>query len=184
MASNTITDDGQITRDARSRYKLRAEDGAHGAFEAETRRNGSAPRTEVTIEQAAPPANVAALIGGDAQVVVRSRKLYSGDRLVQLADTYIPAEVAAAAPAVAQVDTGVGGIISRMKDAGFEQTEVIEDVTLNTVTSAEAEALGVSDGSPVLTITHVAKTAAGQVVEVTVHKLGAGWTLRYAVPLD
>jgi GntR family transcriptional regulator len=184
MTSNTINENGLITRDARSRYKLRAENGAHGAFEAETRRSGSTPRSEVTITRAAAPSHIAALLGSDSEVVIRSRKMFAGDRLVQLADTFIPAEIAAAAPTVEQFDTGVGGIISRMKDAGFEQAEVTEDVTLSSPSSDEASALGISADSQILTITHVAQTSAGQVVEVTVHKLSPGWTLRYGVPLD
>jgi GntR family transcriptional regulator len=85
---------------------------------------------------------------------------------------------------VEQLDTGVGGIISRMAEAGFAQADVTEDVTLQTPSEADAQALGVAAGSQILTITHVGRTADGQVVEVTVHKVGPGWTLRYGVPLD
>ncbi|HWU08040.1 MAG TPA: UTRA domain-containing protein [Streptomyces sp.] len=184
MPSNIIGTNG-ITRDARSRYRQRAEGGAHGAFEAETKRAGGTPRAEVEVLRGTAPAEIATILGDDASdaVVIRQRRMYNGERLVQLADTYIPAFVAEAAPAVAQLDTGEGGIISRMADAGLSQTDVVEDVTQVPATADQAAALGVDDGELLLTITHTGRTESGQVVEVTRHVLGRGWTLRYGVPL-
>lgn len=184
MPNNTIGVDGAITRDARSRYRQRAEGGAHGAFEAETRRAGGTPRAEVEIVRAAAPADVAEILGGAGETVVRARRMYDGDRLVQLADTYLPAFVAEAAPAVEQLNTGEGGIISRMAEAGLAQDDVVEDVTQQPATADQAAALGVDEGEKLLVITHVGRTADGRVVEVTRHVLGRGWTLRYGVPLD
>ncbi|MEW1604977.1 UTRA domain-containing protein [Streptomyces sp. NPDC093808] len=186
MPTNTIGTDGTITRDARSRYRLRAEAGAHGAFEAETKRAGGSPRAEVEVSRGAAPDAIAALLGegAGADVVVRQRRMYDGERLVQLANTYIPAFVAEAAPAVAQLDTGAGGIISRMAEAGLAQTEVVEDVELVMASEEAAEALGVKLGELLLAITHVGRTEDGRVVEVTRHVLGRGWKLRYGVPLD
>ncbi|MEV7715398.1 UTRA domain-containing protein [Streptomyces sp. NPDC088270] len=184
MPSNIINADG-ITRDARSRYRQRAEGGAHGAFEAETKRAGGTPRAEVEVLRGAAPADIAAILGKeDGEVVIRQRRMYNGERLVQLAVTYIPASVAEAAPAVAQLDTGQGGIISRMADAGLAQTDVVEDVTQVPATADQAEALGVETGELLLAITHIGRTEDGRAVEVTRHVLGRGWTLRYGVPLD
>lgn len=183
MASNTINESGQILRDARSRYRLRAEDGAHGAFESEISRSGQSPRSEVTVRRDSVPDFATALLGSGENAVIRERRMYSDDRLVQLADTVIPADVAEAAPAVAQEDTGVGGIISRMADAGHAQVDVVEDVELVSATADQANALGVAEGAQLLTITHVGSTADGKVVEVTRHIVGPGWKLRYGVPL-
>ncbi|MFD8954607.1 UTRA domain-containing protein [Streptomyces xanthophaeus] len=184
MPSNTIGENGVITRDARSRYRQRAEGGAHGAFEAETKRAGGTPRADVDVTRGAAPADVAAVLGDGADTVIRSRRMFDGERLVQLCDTYIPGFVAEAAPAVAQLDTGAGGIISRMADAGLAQTEVVEDVTQVPATAEQAEALGVEVGELLLTITHTGTTEDGRVVEVSRHTLGRGWTLRYGVPLN
>ncbi|WP_415962012.1 UTRA domain-containing protein [Streptomyces sp. 021-4] len=187
MASNTIDPTGMIVRDARSRYRTaqREESGAHGAFEAETKRGGGAPRSEVEVARSAAPADIAELLGiaTSDEVVVRARKMYVGDRLVQLADSYIPGFVAAAAPAVAQLDTGVGGIISRMSEAGLTQTTVIEDVDQRPATAEQAAALGVEPGDQLMTITHSATTEEGRIVEITRHTLGPGWKLRFEVPL-
>lgn len=184
MPTNTIGTDGTITRDARSRYRLRAEGGAHGAFEAETKRAGGSPRADVEVTRGTAPADVAEILGKAGEVVIRQRRMYDGERLVQLADTFIPGFVAEAAPAVAQLDTGEGGIISRMAEAGLAQTDVVEDVRQAPATADQAAALGVQEGAPLLTITHVGRTEDGRVVEVTRHVLGEGWTLRYGVPLD
>ncbi|MFJ8982920.1 UTRA domain-containing protein [Streptomyces sp. NPDC102282] len=184
MPSNTIGSDGTITRDARSRYRQRADGGAHGAFEAETKRAGGSPRADVQVDRGQAPADVAALLGDTGEVVIRRRRMYDGERLVQLADTYIPAFVADVAPAVAQLDTGTGGIISRMADAGLAQADVVEDVTQVPASPEQANALGVEPGALLLTITHTGCTEDGRTVEVTKHVLSPGWTLRYGVPLD
>ncbi|MGW5336219.1 UTRA domain-containing protein [Streptomyces bauhiniae] len=186
MAQNTIRANGGVLRDARSRYRTenREADGAHGAYESETRRSGGAPRAEVTVSRAEAPADVAELLGVEGPVVVRARRMLDGERLVQLATTWIPVDVAEAA-GVEQVDTGKGGIISRMREAGFDQgAEAVEDVDQRPATADQAEALGVDEGALLLTVTHIGQTAEGRVVEVTRHTYGPGTTLRYGVPLD
>ncbi|MCX5388421.1 UTRA domain-containing protein [Streptomyces sp. NBC_00083] len=184
MASNRIDDSGVVLRDARTRYTTdqREENGAHGAFDAELRRSGRAPRTEVSVSRATAPADVAQLLGVDGEVVVRAREMFDGERVIQLVTTYIPVDVAEAA-GIEQADTGVGGIISRMKEAGFDQgSSAVEDVELRPATSEEAARLGLPEGADVLTINHIG-AADGRVVEVTQHVLGKGWKLRYAAPL-
>lgn len=185
MPSNIVEAEG-IIRDARSRYRQRAEGGAHGAFEAETKRAGQTPRADVEVERGSAPGEIAVLLDVEpaADVVIRRRRMYVGDRLVQLADTYIPAFVAEAAPSVAELNTGEGGIISRMAEAGLAQANVAEDVTQVRASAEQAAALGVSEGEYLLAITHTGQTDSGKTVEVTRHVLGPGWTLRYGVPLD
>jgi GntR family transcriptional regulator len=184
MATNLITESGQVLRDARSRYVQRDQNEAHGAFESEISRSGKSPRSEVTVRTGQVPDFAAGLLGSTDGAVIRERRMYADDKLVQLADTVIPANVVAAAPQVAQEDTGIGGIINRMADAGFTQTDVVEDVTLIEASADQAAALGVSEGDSLLTITHVGSTADGTVVEVTRHIVSPGWTLRYSVPLS
>ena len=185
MARNTIDAHGTILRDARDRYARRADAGAHGAFDAEVRGQGGSPRSEVTVRRAPAPAAVAALLGvtEQDQVLLRERQMFDGQRPVQLATTYIPAEVAEAAPQVAEQDTGVGGIISRMAETAYAQDGAVEDVEPRAAGAVEAEFFGVDEGTSLMEITHVGRTAEGKVVEVTVHTLAPGWKLRYSVPL-
>ncbi len=183
---STTTSGGAILRDATSRYRKarREEDGAHGAYDAETKRAGAAPRAEVNVSRDSAPADIAAVLGVEpgTEVAVRARKMFQDDQLVQLADTYIPVDVAEAA-GIEQVDTGVGGIISRMAEAGFAQAEVTEDVSQIEADADQAAALGVQAGDKLLQIIHTGRTDAGRAVEVTRHILGPNWTLRFSVPV-
>jgi len=183
---STTTSGGAILRDATDRYRRasREEAGAHGAYDAETKRAGGAPRSEVDVRRDAAPADVAAVLGIEpgTTVAVRARKMFKDDELVQLADTFVPTDVAEAA-GIEQLDTGVGGIISRMAEAGFAQAEVTEDVTQIAADADQAAALGVDAGTLLLQITHVGRTAEGRAVEVTKHILGPNWTLRFSVPV-
>ncbi|WP_331764369.1 UTRA domain-containing protein [Streptomyces sp. NBC_01506] len=176
-----------IVRDATERYlKERRESGeSRGAFETEIKRLGGTPRVETQVRRGSAPAEVAAILGVSAteETVVRARHMYNDDQLVQLADSYVPLDVAEAA-GIENPDPGRGGIISRMAEAGFEQTEVIEEVVQYPATQVEADAFGVEVGSLLLQITHIGHAADGRAVEVTVHKPGPGWVLRFSTPLN
>jgi GntR family transcriptional regulator len=181
-----LSTNNAIVRDATERYlKARRETGeSRGAFETEIRRLGGTPRVETEVKRGPAPASVSTILGVSEsdQTVIRARHMYNDDHLVQLADSYVPLDVAEAA-GIENPDPGKGGIISRMADAGFEQTEVIEEVTQYPATNVEAEAFGVEAGSLLLQITHIGYTSAGRAVEVTVHRPGPGWVLRYSAPL-
>ncbi|MFI1294348.1 UTRA domain-containing protein [Streptomyces sp. NPDC020792] len=176
-----------IVRDATERYrKARREAGeSRGAFETEIRRLGGTPRVDTEVRRGGAPGHVATILGISEtdQTVIRARHMYNGDQLVQLADSYVPLDVAEAA-GVENPDPGRGGIISRMAEAGFEQTEVIEEVIQYPATEVEAEAFGVEVDSLLLQITHTGYTAEGRAVEVTVHRPGPGWVLRFSAPLN
>ncbi|MEW1551875.1 UTRA domain-containing protein [Streptomyces tsukubensis] len=175
----------KINRDSSTRYlQARREEGqSRGAFDTEIRRLGAVPRVETAVERAAPPAYVAGILGIEAGAVAagRLRRMFANDRLIQLADSYIPLDVAEAA-GIEQPDPGRGGIISRMAEAGYEQTEITEEIEQVPATGTEAELLGVDEGTQLLRITHVGRTAEGRAVEVAVHTLAPGWVLRYSVP--
>ncbi|MFI6653841.1 UTRA domain-containing protein [Streptomyces sp. NPDC050529] len=176
----------QIVRDATERYTTaRRESGeSRGAFETEIKRLGGDPRVETVVKRGGAPTGVSDLldIASGELTVIRARHMYDGERLVQLADSYVPLDVAEAAR-IEDQDPGLGGIISRMRDAGFEQTEVIEEVSQYAASDIEATAFGVEEGSLLLRIVHTGYTASGRAVEVTVHKPGPGWVLRYSAPV-
>ncbi|MFD8732003.1 UTRA domain-containing protein [Streptomyces sp. NPDC059611] len=176
----------KIVRDSSTRYlRARREEGAsRGAFDTEIRKLGGVPRVETTVERDAVPDTVAAILGVEAgtEAATRKRLMFSGERLVQLADSYIPLDVSEAA-GIEQPDPGKGGIISRMAEAGFEQTEVTEEIQQHPASEAEATALGIEAGTLLIRIIHVGRTGEGRAVEVTVHTLAPdAWVLRYSVP--
>ncbi|MFH9203207.1 UTRA domain-containing protein [Streptomyces anulatus] len=176
-----------IVRDATERYlKERRESGeSRGAFETEIKRLGGTPRVETQVRRGPAPAEVAAILGTSEteETVIRARHMYNDDQLVQLADSYVPLDVAEAA-GIESPDPGRGGIISRMAAAGFTQTEVVEEVVQYPATQVEADAFKVKVGSLLMQITHIAQTAEGRVVEVTIHRPGPGWVLRFSTPLS
>ncbi|MFD8118617.1 UTRA domain-containing protein [Streptomyces microflavus] len=176
----------KIVRDSSTRYlRARREEGtSRGAFDTEIRKLGGVPRVETTVERDEAPEAVAAILGVEVgtEAATRKRRMFSDDRLVQLADSYIPLDVAEEA-GIEQPDPGKGGIISRMAEAGFEQVEVTEEIQQHPATEAEATALGIEAGTLLLRIIHVGRTSAGRAVEVTVHTLAPDtWVLRYSVP--
>lgn len=176
-----------IIRDATERYlKARREAGdSRGAFQAEIERLGGTPRVETTVRRSTAPADVVRhlSISSTEETLVRARRMYDGDKLVQLADSYIPLDVAEAS-GIQDPNSGVGGIISRMADAGYVQTEIIEEVTPYAATSIEAEAFGIEVGTPLVQITHIGYTSDARAIEVCIHKPGPGWVLRYSAPLS
>lgn len=183
----------KIRRNANSRYTKAARESvengvrARGAFDAEVRSLGMRAMSEVTVDRVVPPAAVAELLGVSADevsVVARARRMLADDTPVQLATSYIPGD-AAFGTQLEDVDTGAGGMVSRMADLGLEQSEITEEIEVRTPTDQEAEALGLAEDARVYELTHVAKTAEGRVVEVTVHVMPTHqWTLRYGWQIE
>ena len=166
---------------ARQRRATREEGQARGAFDAELRHLGLEPRSDVETGREAAPEQVAAILETEAgsEVVFRRRKMYASGEPVQLATSYIPADVADAAGAE-QADTGIGGLYSRLADAGFAPARFAETVRVRTPDDDEAEFLAMDSDQRVYVITRTARTEAGRPVEVCVHVMPAHqWELVY-----
>src|SRR5581483_2375727 len=125
--------------------------GGKGAYDAEIRSLGLTPGGELRVERVIPPANVAEILGVSADevlTVVRARVMTASDgettTTTQLADSYIPLEIAADT-VLEQDDEGVGGMVSRMAELGYAQVRVTESITGRPATAEEARALGISE---------------------------------------
>jgi GntR family transcriptional regulator len=90
-------------------------------------------------------------LAAGAEVVVRQRRMYADNVPVQLATSYIPADIAAGTQ-IAEVDSGPGGIISRFAELGFAQTRITETVRWRTPTAAERAFLRLDKGQVVAEI--------------------------------
>lgn len=144
------------------------------------------PVRQPTVTTGPCPPDVVPLLGlqtGD-QVVIRDRVMGDPEtgRVVQLATSYLPADLAAGT-VLAEADTGPGGIYDRMEqDLGWGPLEWEGLITARAATPDEARLLGLAPGVPVLCTTRVttatAGTAAGRVVEVNVTRRDAS---RFAV---
>jgi GntR family transcriptional regulator len=171
-----------ITRHGMSRYMQaeRERSGGRGAFDAEIRALGMTPRSDVQVSRVVPPPAVAQALGlaeGEANTVVRNRHMYVNDVPVQLAPSYIPAEIAAGT-ALEQTDSGPGGIISRFAELGHAQVRITESVRVRRATEEEQTFLKLEDDEPVIEILHTGWTADDRPVEVCVHSVPAYlWTL-------
>ena len=177
-----------IHRQAMSRYlqAAREESGGRGAFDSEIRALGMTPRSDVEVSRVVPPPAVAQALGlaeGETNTVMRKRRMYVNDVPVQLAPSYIPADIASGT-ALEQTDSGPGGIISRFADLGHAQVRITENVRVRRATDEEQTFLQLEDEEPVIEIFHTGWTAADRAVEVCVHSVPAYlWTLDYGWPI-
>lgn len=168
----------------RQRRSTRETGGGRGAFDAELRALGLEPRADVEVGRGTPPESVTELLGSGDEVIYRRRQMYADGQPVQLATSYIPADLAEGTP-IAQRDTGPGGLYSRLGDAGHPPARFAEVVRVRTPDDAEAEFLQLDHDQRVYVITRIAYNAADRPVEVCVHVLPTHrWELTYEWPAE
>jgi GntR family transcriptional regulator len=172
-----------IRRDAvaRQRVGTREAGGSRGAFDAELRAAGLDPRTEVEVGRAVPAGPIARLldIPEGAEAVYRKRRMLAGDWPVQVATSWIPA-VIADGTAIAEPDTGPGGIYSRLADLGHAPARFTEEVRVRVPDDDEVAALGIDPDHRVYSIIRTAADREGRAVEVnTIVMPTHQWTLAY-----
>ncbi|MEW1754725.1 GntR family transcriptional regulator [Streptomyces angustmyceticus] len=183
----------KILRDANVRYRKKnreaGPDGqpSGGAFASEVKALGMRAGSDVTVDRVVPPAKVAELLdvpATEASVLSRARRMTADDIPVQLATSYIPGDIAFDSP-LENVDTGAGGMISRLAEMGFPQAEVTEEINVRTPSPEEVEELALTEDARVYELLHIARTAEGRSVEVAVHIMPTSvWTLRYGWEID
>jgi GntR family transcriptional regulator len=130
--------------------------------------NGRLRAVNVVVEETAASEKIAEALSvpQGAAVLTRARRFAIEDRTVQIATSYIPLDVVAAAPAVAYTGPGPGGMYARMAEAGLGPETFRETLVCRMPTSAEAEVLSLPRGTPVVAITRFAYTANRRCVEV------------------
>jgi GntR family transcriptional regulator len=177
-----------LTRDAATRFRIRAEAGARGAYEAELARAGlESVVDQPDVAPAAVPDDIGQVLGLEpgAQALTRARRMYARKPgnpetyPVQLATSWIPADLAEGTP-IEQMDTGPGGTYSRLADLGHAPAEFTETITLRLPDDAERDFLKMDAEQRVYLIRRVAREAAGRAVEVTDTVMPAHqWRLAY-----
>jgi GntR family transcriptional regulator len=177
-----------IKRNAVARYQRAARERAsgRGAFDSEIKALGMTPRSDLTVEQRTPPASVAQIlgIGLDTPVAVRARRMFADDTPVQLADSYIPLDIADGTPLMQQ-DSGPGGIISRFAELGLAQARITERINVRAPTDQESAFLNMESEQRVYEITHTGWTSDDRPVEVCVHVMPTHlWELDYEWPCE
>jgi DNA-binding GntR family transcriptional regulator len=121
-------------------------------------------------EHVQPPSQIARLLGlSQGALATVTRYLLSADgEPVQLATSFEPAELTAGTP-VALPEQGPlagRGVIERMRSVGVDVDEVTEEVAVRQCSRAEAAALSIHAGAPVLVVERTHHVA-GRAVECT-----------------
>ncbi len=126
------------------------------------------PRRDVL----AVPADVAVHLGiATGMAVLRRRRVTSptGEPPFQLVDTWIHPDGIADAPQVAEPNTGPGGYLDRLEEAGHGPITWTEIGRVRMPSREEATLLGISTAVPVLELTRVGVSArTGASIEATV----------------
>jgi GntR family transcriptional regulator len=134
-------------------------------------------------EEPAPPeiAERLGLAPGET-VVIRDRRYLANNEPIETAVSYIPADLARGT-AIAEQDTGPGGIYARLEESGHTLDRFREEVGARMPTPEERRALQLSPGVPVITLVRTAYDTEGRAVEVcdTV-KAAYAYVLEYDFP--
>jgi GntR family transcriptional regulator len=132
--------------------------------------------TRTTVREIEADAAVARWMGvpTGSRVLERARvQGVVGDPPVQTATTYVNWEFAEKIPQLRQVDTGPGGIYSRLEEAGHGIAVFEESVTCRMPRDNERATLEIQADQPVLTLWRRAYSRDGRIIEVT-HRVVVG----------
>ncbi|WP_431784007.1 GntR family transcriptional regulator [Streptomyces chumphonensis] len=115
-----------------------------------------------------------------ARVIVRSRRYLVDGEPVQMATSYLPADLTRDTQ-IAHPDAGPGGIYKRLAELGAEPVHFSEDLRARMPNSEESKALAILPGTPVIEICRTAYTSERTAVEANRMLLDAGaYALRYS----
>ncbi|HSV67937.1 MAG TPA: GntR family transcriptional regulator [Mycobacteriales bacterium] len=125
-----------------------------------------------------PVAHLLGIPPGTPIISRRRRYLVDGEP-VQLATSYIPADLAKGTP-IASPDTGPGGIYARLADIGRAPERFTEELHARMPTAEEMSALELASGTPVISMVRTAFDAADTAVEASDITLSASaYVLQY-----
>jgi GntR family transcriptional regulator len=137
---------------------------------------GKPPAVKTSVSRVSLPPQMAPLLGLEpgAEVLARSRVMgVEGEPPIQLATSYIPLEVAERAPALQSLDTGPGGMLSRLEDAGYGPLHFDEVVSARAPSPEETSALQLNPGVPVLLVYRITYSRDDQVLDAMVRTIAA-----------
>ncbi|MEU4834141.1 GntR family transcriptional regulator [Streptosporangium sp. NPDC023615] len=184
-----VTELPPIVRDAAVRHSRahRERGGSRGSLATELAELGYRLRSDNSVGPGRPPDVVAEVLGVDAgtdSVIVRARHMFADDIPIQIATSYIPLSIGADTP-IAELDSGVGGISSRLAELGHAQVEIEERITVRPPAPEEAGFLKMSEDQRVYEILHIGWTGDDRPVKATVYVMPTHqWSLRYRYPAE
>jgi GntR family transcriptional regulator len=129
---------------------------------------GDRPRAvDVEVGEQPAPDWVALALGIEpgSPVAFRSRRFVVDERFVQLATSYLPADLARGT-AIMHTNPGSGGIYARLTELGHAPVTFFEELRCRMPLPQETDRLQLPDGTPVIEITRHAFQVDGRCVEV------------------
>lgn len=158
-----VRDFTPIFRDANKRLSVEQWRAGHAIWSADL---GLRPLdvVELTVTRQDAPEWVAKRLNSPS-VVVRDRVFVVEKRRVQIATSYLPADLVEGTP-IELDDTGPGGTFARLNDLGVAVVDFDEDVRARVPSPDEAKRLHLGRGSIVIEIIRNAKASDGRIVEV------------------
>jgi len=156
-----------VRRLASDRFARAHREAGKAAFLAEAEKSGFHPSVDqIEVTRTEAPAAVRERLRLDSGLVLsRSRRYFADDRPVELAVSYLPLAIAEGT-AIAENNTGPGGLYARLEDAGHTLDRFVEEVTARMPTTEERRRLELQAGVPVLVVIRTAYDTAGTPVEV------------------
>ncbi|TDB91132.1 GntR family transcriptional regulator [Actinomadura sp. 7K534] len=149
--------------------------GSWRGFHVSAQRDGRTPFTRTTVAEIEAGERLAARLDvpPGTRVLERARvQGVEGEPPVQTATTWVVPEIVERIPVLREVDTGPGGIYSRLEEIGHRIT-FEESVTCRLPCAEEQRTLEIGPDQPVLTLWRRACDQQGRVVEVT-HRVVVG----------
>ena len=161
-------------------YVTARKDGQADAWTEETKQRGGQQLTEVT--ELAPPTDVAAALNlpaGGTAVVRRRAILLDGD-VIELADSYYPADLARGT-GLAEQRKIKGGAPTLLAELGYHPRHVTEDLEFRDADDTERAALSLPAGASVLRLLRITSTEDGSPYEVQLMVMKAPRRLHYEI---
>lgn len=177
-----------VQRKSSDRFRRAHRQAGKAAYLAEAAATPGVPSVAVLlVGPADAPADVAARLGVPAgsKVLARKRRYFRDGTPTEEATSYIPWEVAAEIPELSAENPGGGGIYARLEEHGHLLAEFTETVHARLASKAEAAALALSPGAPVIHLVRNAISTGGRVVEVCDTVMAADqFVLEYRFPAE
>lgn len=149
----------------------------------ESKQRGGQQLAEVG--EVTPPAAVAAALrlSPGEMAAVRRRVILLDDEPIELADSYYPLEIARGTE-LTEKRKIKGGAPTLLAERGYRASHVTEDLEFREADNAERAALGLPDGSAVLTLLRTTQSSDGNPFEVQLMVMKAPRRLHYEIEVD
>jgi GntR family transcriptional regulator len=158
----------RVRRLGSDRFARQHRDQGKAAFLAEVEGVGGKPTVDqITVTEEEPPEDVVERLrlGYSEPAIVRRRRYLIDGHPVELATSFIPGDIARGT-AIAEQNTGPGGIYARLEELGHRLDHYDEEIRARMPGPDESRRLLLGAGVPVFHLTRTAVDVEGRAVEV------------------